>query len=179
MNTLSRHSEYSHPPSYHSRQSSANPQPAPEPVDVHHSRNPSVLSFLSHESLVFGAPLDGIASTDGVNVISVLQTGSLDDSKRKKRRERKKAEMKEGRLEQESVKREEDLVTIVQTDGSGHVIGDPSHVTEVSLPPTPASVGHVTRSNSVVVTVSGAVEQHSPPPARSEGDGEVEIVAHL
>ncbi|KAF0302091.1 hypothetical protein FJT64_025804 [Amphibalanus amphitrite] len=54
MNTLSGHSEYSHPPSYHSRQSSANPQPQQEPAGVCHSRNPSVLSFLSHESLTDG-----------------------------------------------------------------------------------------------------------------------------
>ena len=174
MNTLSGHSEYSHPPSYHSRQSSANPQPPPEPA-VRHSRNPSVLSFLSHESLVFGAPLDGIASTDGVNVISVLQTGSLDDAKRKRRREKREREGKEARLEEE-VKREDNLVTIVQTDG-GHVTSEP--------PPPPDSTAdlgggeqcHVTRSNSVVVTVSGGVDRVVAPSPAS--DGEVEIVAHL
>ena len=173
MNTLSGHSEYSHPPSYHSRQSSANPQPAPEPT-VCHSRNPSVLSFLSHESLVFGAPLDGIASTDGVNVISVLQTGSLDDGKRKRRREKRERESKEGRLEEE-VKREDNLVTIVQTDG-GHVTGHAPPLGDDTADHVTGDQCHVTRSNSVVVTVSGAVDQ---PVQRSASDGEVEIVAHL
>ncbi|KAK7081559.1 hypothetical protein SK128_006938 [Halocaridina rubra] len=126
VNTLGRESNYSQPPSYRSREGSVSQNPDAVPsshpggsVGPAHSRDPSCLSFLSHESIYStGAP----PSQDGS-----LRTGQIVD--------RDKVAVVEDSslpLAKKDSRRDDNTVTIVQTTDSSQVIGSDTVVVTVS-----------------------------------------------
>lgn len=126
MNTLGRESNYSQPPSYRSREGSVSHNPDALPsshpggsIAPAHSRDPSCLSFLSHESIYStGAP----PSQDGS-----LRAGQLVDRD-------KVAVVEDSALPppKKDSRRDDNTVTIVQTTDSSQVIGSDTVVVTVS-----------------------------------------------
>ncbi|XP_063852147.1 uncharacterized protein LOC135095309 [Scylla paramamosain] len=126
VNTLGRESNYSQPPSYRSREGSVshNPDaavPSSHPggsINPAHSRDPSCLSFLSHDSIYSGgAPpsQDGSmrAAPMEQDKVAVMEDSAPPPAK------------KDGR-------KDDNTVTIVQTTDSSQVIGSDAVVVTVS-----------------------------------------------
>lgn len=127
VNTLGRESNYSQPPSYRSREGSVSHNPDATlpsshpggPIVPAHSRDPSCLSFLSHESIYSGGPppsQDGslrAAPMVDRDKVAVMEDSALPPAK------------KDGR-------KDDNTVTIVQTTDSSQVIGSDAVVVTVS-----------------------------------------------
>lgn len=124
MNTLGRESNYSQPPSYRSREGSVSHNPDAIPschpggsIAPAHSRDPSCLSFLSHESIYStGAPpsQDGsLRAAQLVDKVAVMEDSTIPPAKKDSRKD-------------------DNTVTIVQTTDSSQVIGSDAVVVTVS-----------------------------------------------
>lgn len=156
VNTLGRESNYSHPPSYRSREGSVSHNPDAIPsshpggsIGPAHSRDPSCLSFLSHESIYSsGAPPSQEGSLRAAQLMERDKFAVVEDAVSVIPPSKK-----------DGLRKDDNTVTIVQTTDSSQVIG----------------------SDAVVVTVSGLHSSYvsSPPPQPTSSDAEISVLAHL
>lgn len=167
VNTLGRESNYSQPPSYRSREGSVSHNPDATglpsshpggPLAPAHSRDPSCLSFLSHDSVYSGgAP----PSQDGSVRVGVEQD----------KVERDKVAVVGDTalpLTASTSKKDDNTVTIVQTTDSSQVIGSDTVVVTVS------GSQHPTYAPSVP-----ALHPRHAPAAPTSTDTEISVLAHL
>ncbi|KAK3875223.1 hypothetical protein Pcinc_019884 [Petrolisthes cinctipes] len=167
VNTLGRESNYSQPPSYRSREGSVSHNPDATglpsshpggPLAPAHSRDPSCLSFLSHDSVYSGgAP----PSQDGSVRVGVEQD----------KVERDKVAVVGDTalpLNASTSKKDDNTVTIVQTTDSSQVIGSDTVVVTVSGSQHP-----------VYAPPAPALHSRHAPPAPTSTDTEISVLAHL